>query len=42
MSADENYTVFVPNDAALAAYNYKALDPEQLKKFLMMHFVRAH
>jgi uncharacterized surface protein with fasciclin (FAS1) repeats len=38
-SPDENYTVFVPNAAALSAYNSDTLTTEELKSFLMMHFV---
>jgi hypothetical protein len=41
MSSDENYTVFIPTDAALAAYNIGSLTTEELKKFLMMHFIQG-
>ncbi len=39
ISENDNYTVFVPNDAALAAYRTDTLTTDELKKFLMMHFV---
>jgi uncharacterized surface protein with fasciclin (FAS1) repeats len=41
LSDDEFYTVFVPSDAALAAYPVGSLTTEKLKKFLMMHFVQG-
>jgi uncharacterized surface protein with fasciclin (FAS1) repeats len=42
ISENENYTVFVPNDAALAAYRYDTLTIDELRKFLMMHFVQGN
>ncbi len=41
ISENENYTVFVPNDAALSAYRYDTLTNDELRKFLMMHFVQG-
>ncbi len=41
ISENENYTVFIPNDAALSAYNTDTLTTDELKKFLMMHFVQG-
>jgi len=41
LSDDENYTVFVPNDAALAAFPVGSLTLGDLRKFLMMHFVQG-
>ena len=41
ISENENYTVFVPNDAALSAYRTDTLTTDELKKFLMMHFVQG-
>jgi uncharacterized surface protein with fasciclin (FAS1) repeats len=41
MSDDEYYTVFVPTDAVLAGFDYASMPKEQLKKFLMMHFVQG-
>lgn len=40
-SADENYTVFVPNAAALSAYRTDTLTTQELKDFLMLHFVQG-
>ncbi|MBN2611234.1 MAG: fasciclin domain-containing protein [Bacteroidales bacterium] len=41
ISDNENYTVFAPSAAALAAYNTDTLTTDELKKFLMMHFVQG-
>ncbi len=41
ISENENYTVFVPSDAALAGYRYDTLTIDELKKFLMMHFIQG-
>ena len=41
ISDNENYTVFVPTAAALAAYNTDTLTTDELKKFLLMHFVQG-
>jgi uncharacterized surface protein with fasciclin (FAS1) repeats len=41
ISENENYTVFVPTDEALAAYRVDTLTHDELKKFLMMHFVQG-
>ena len=41
MSEDENYTVFVPNDAALGAFDYSGMTTDQLRKFIMMHFLQG-
>ena len=41
MSADENYTVFVPNAAALSAYNSDTLTTDELKSFLLLHFIQG-
>jgi uncharacterized surface protein with fasciclin (FAS1) repeats len=41
ISDNVNYTVFVPNDAALASYRYDTLTTDELRKFLMMHFVQG-
>jgi uncharacterized surface protein with fasciclin (FAS1) repeats len=41
ISENENYTVFVPNDAALNAYRYDTLTLDELRNFLMMHFVQG-
>jgi uncharacterized surface protein with fasciclin (FAS1) repeats len=40
-SADENYTVFVPNAAALSAYRTDTLTTQELKDFLLLHFVQG-
>jgi uncharacterized surface protein with fasciclin (FAS1) repeats len=42
ISENENYTVFIPNDAALSAYRTDTLTTDELKKFLMMHFVQGN
>jgi uncharacterized surface protein with fasciclin (FAS1) repeats len=42
ISENENYTVFVPNDAALSAYRTDTLTTDELRKFLMMHFVQGN
>jgi uncharacterized surface protein with fasciclin (FAS1) repeats len=42
MSETEHYTVFVPSDAALAAYNTSALSTEELKQFCLMFFIPGH
>jgi uncharacterized surface protein with fasciclin (FAS1) repeats len=41
LSDDENYTVFVPSEEALAAYPVASLTLGDLRKFLMMHFVQS-
>jgi uncharacterized surface protein with fasciclin (FAS1) repeats len=41
ISDNEDYTVFVPSDAALAAYNTDTLTTEELKSFLLLHFVQG-
>jgi len=41
ISENENYTVFVPNAAALSAYRTDTLTTDELRKFLMMHFVQG-
>ena len=41
LSENENYTVFVPSDLALGNYQTDTLANEELKKFLMMHFVQG-
>jgi uncharacterized surface protein with fasciclin (FAS1) repeats len=41
MSPDENYTVFVPTDEALALFDYSGMTTDQLRKFLMMHFIQG-
>lgn len=41
ISDNENYTVFIPNDAALSAYRTDTLTTDELRKFLMMHFVQS-
>jgi uncharacterized surface protein with fasciclin (FAS1) repeats len=42
VSENQNYTVFVPNDAALAAYNTDTLTLNELQQFCMMHFVQGN
>jgi uncharacterized surface protein with fasciclin (FAS1) repeats len=42
ISENENYTVFIPSAAALAAYNTDTLTTDELKKFLLMHFVQGN
>jgi uncharacterized surface protein with fasciclin (FAS1) repeats len=42
ISDNDNYSVFVPNDAALAAYRTDTLTTDELKKFLLMHFVTGN
>lgn len=41
LSEDEFYTVFAPSSDALTAYPVGLLTPEQLKKFLRMHFIQG-
>jgi uncharacterized surface protein with fasciclin (FAS1) repeats len=41
LSENDNYTVFAPTDAALDAYNTDTLTTDELKKFLMLHFVQG-
>jgi uncharacterized surface protein with fasciclin (FAS1) repeats len=41
ISENENYTVFVPNDAALAGFRYDTLTTDELRKLLMLHFVQG-
>ncbi len=40
-SPSEVYTVFIPTDAALDAYQVDTLKTADLKKFLLMHFVHG-
>jgi uncharacterized surface protein with fasciclin (FAS1) repeats len=42
ISENENYTVFVPSAAALSAYRTDTLTTDELRKFLMMHFVQGN
>jgi len=42
ISENENYTVFVPNDAALAGYRTDTLTTDELRKFLRMHFIQGN
>jgi len=41
ISENENYTVFVPSDAALSAYRTDTLTTDELRKFLLLHFVQG-
>lgn len=41
ISENENYTVFAPTNLALSNYQTDTLTSEELKKFLMMHFVQG-
>ncbi|HYX05406.1 MAG TPA: fasciclin domain-containing protein, partial [Bacteroidales bacterium] len=41
ISENEFYTVFVPSDEALNNYDTNSLSIEELRKFLMMHFVQG-
>lgn len=41
MSDDENYTVFAPSAAALSAYRTDTLTTQELKDFLLLHFVQG-
>jgi uncharacterized surface protein with fasciclin (FAS1) repeats len=41
ISENENYTVFVPSAAALSAYRTDTLTTDELRKFLMMHFIQG-
>ncbi len=41
ISDNENYTIFAPNEVALNQYNTSSLTKEQLKNFLLMHFVQG-
>jgi uncharacterized surface protein with fasciclin (FAS1) repeats len=41
ISENDNYTVFVPNSAALTAYRADTLNINDLKKFLLLHFVQG-
>lgn len=41
LSPSENYTVFVPTDEALASFDYSGMTTDELRKFLMMHFVQG-
>jgi len=42
ISENENYTVFVPSAAALSAYRTDTLTTDELRKFLLMHFVQGN
>jgi uncharacterized surface protein with fasciclin (FAS1) repeats len=42
MSTNENYTVFVPSAAALSAYNADTLTVQELRNFVLMHFVQGN
>lgn len=42
ISESEYYTVFVPNDAALANFSIAGKTVEELQRFVMMHFVTGH
>jgi uncharacterized surface protein with fasciclin (FAS1) repeats len=42
ISENENYTVFVPSAAALSAYGTDTLTTDQLRKFLLLHFVQGN
>ncbi|HPJ78145.1 MAG TPA: fasciclin domain-containing protein [Prolixibacteraceae bacterium] len=42
ISESEVYTVFVPSDAALAAYETAGMTTDQLKKLVLLHFVPGH
>lgn len=41
ISENEDYTVFIPNDSALSTFRYDTLTTEELRKFLMLHFVQG-
>ncbi len=41
ISENENYTVFAPSNLALSNYQTDTLTNEQLKNFLLMHFVQG-
>jgi uncharacterized surface protein with fasciclin (FAS1) repeats len=41
MSPDENYTVFVPTDDVLAGMDFTGMSTDQLRKFIMMHFIQG-
>jgi uncharacterized surface protein with fasciclin (FAS1) repeats len=41
ISENENYTVFVPSSAALNIYRADTLNINDLKKFLLLHFVQG-
>jgi uncharacterized surface protein with fasciclin (FAS1) repeats len=41
ISDNEEYTVFVPNDEALSSFRWDTLTTDELRKFLMMHFVQG-
>lgn len=42
LSETENYTVFVPTDAALTAYGVDTMSVENLKNLLKLHFIKGH
>ena len=42
ISENENYTVFAPTNLALSNYQTDTLTNEELRRFLMMHFVQGH
>ena len=41
ISDNENYTIFVPNDSALAHYRTDTLTTEELKNFVRLHFIQG-
>jgi uncharacterized surface protein with fasciclin (FAS1) repeats len=41
ISDNEFYTIFVPNNTAIDSYRTDTLTTDQLRKFLMMHFVQG-
>lgn len=41
ISESEVYTVFIPSQAALAAYDFDALTTAELKNLLLLHFVQG-
>ena len=41
ISENDNYTVFVPTSAALTAYRADTLNINDLKKFLLLHFIQG-
>jgi uncharacterized surface protein with fasciclin (FAS1) repeats len=41
ISESDNYTVFIPNSAALAKYNTDTLTQKELERFIMSHFVQG-
>ena len=41
ISDNEEYTVFIPSDSVLNSYPWDELTTDELKKFLLMHFVQG-